>query len=59
MSQRPTVKRDFSFGNPAVRAWLYQFVAIIAVVAVVGYLIHNTIINLANRGITSGSLLSG
>jgi len=48
------VKRDFSFGNPAVRAWLYQFVAIIAVVAVVGYLIHNTIINLANRGITSG-----
>ena len=54
MSQRPTVKRDFSFGNPAVRAWLYQFVAIIAVVAVVGYLIHNTIINLANRGITSG-----
>ena len=54
MSQRPTVKRDFSFGNPAVRAWLYQFAAIIAVVAVVGYLIHNTIINLANRGITSG-----
>lgn len=54
MLQRPTVKRDFSFGNPAVRAWLYQLVAIIAVVAVVGYLIHNTIINLANRGITSG-----
>ncbi|CRH36171.1 Putative amino-acid ABC transporter permease protein YhdX [Pantoea ananatis] len=54
MSQRPTVKRDFSFGNPTVRAWLYQIVAIIIVVAVVGYLIHNTIINLANRGITSG-----
>ncbi|NQE79487.1 general L-amino acid transport system permease protein [Pantoea ananatis] len=54
MSQRPTVKRDFSFGNPTVRAWLYQIVAIIIVVAVVGYLIHNTVINLANRGITSG-----
>ena len=54
MSQRPTVKRDFSFGNPTVRAWLYQIVAIVAVFAVVGYLIHNTVINLANRGITSG-----
>ncbi|MGK3144492.1 amino acid ABC transporter permease [Pantoea sp. C2G6] len=54
MSQRPTVKRDFSFGNPTVRAWLYQLIAIIAVLGVVGYLIHNTIINLASRGITSG-----
>lgn len=54
MSQRPTVKRDFSFSNPAVRAWLYQIIAIVAVVAVAGYLIHNTIINLASRGITSG-----
>ncbi|MDT0177283.1 amino acid ABC transporter permease [Enterobacter sp. BRE11] len=54
MSQRPRVKRDISFGNPAVRAWLYQIFAIVAVVIVVGYLIHNTIINLASRGITSG-----
>jgi len=54
MSQRPTVKRDFSFSNPPVRAWLYQIIAIVAVLAVAGYLIHNTIINLANRGITSG-----
>lgn len=54
MSQRPTVKRDFSFGNPKVRAWLYQTIAIVAVIAVVGYLIHNTVINLSNRGITSG-----
>ena len=54
MAQRPTVKRDFSFSNPAVRAWLYQLIAIAAVLAVAGYLIHNTIINLANRGITSG-----
>ncbi len=54
MSQRPTVKRDFSFGNPTVRAWLYQILAILAVFSVVGYLIHNTVINLASRGITSG-----
>lgn len=54
MSQRPTVKRDFSFTNPAVRAWLYQIIAIVVVVGVAGYLIHNTVINLANRGITSG-----
>lgn len=54
MSQRPTVKRDFSFGNPTVRAWIYQLIAVVAVLSVVGYLVHNTIINLANRGITSG-----
>lgn len=54
MSQRPTVKRDFSFSNPAVRAWLYQLFAVLAVFAVVGYLIHNTVVNLGNRGITSG-----
>jgi len=54
MSQRPTVKRDFSFSNPAVRAWLYQIIAIVAVLVVVGYLVHNTVINLSNRGITSG-----
>ncbi|KAA5922263.1 amino acid ABC transporter permease [Pantoea sp. Bo_2] len=54
MSQRPTVKRDFSFGNPTVRAWIYQFIAVVAVLGVVGYLVHNTVINLANRGITSG-----
>lgn len=54
MSQRPTVKRDFSFSNPAVRAWVYQIIAVVAVILVVGYLVHNTIVNLANRGITSG-----
>lgn len=54
MSQRPTVKRDFSFGNPTVRAWIYQLITVVAVLGVVGYLVHNTIINLANRGITSG-----
>ncbi|MBG6240600.1 MAG: amino acid ABC transporter permease [Candidatus Symbiopectobacterium sp. Dall1.0] len=54
MQQRPTVKRDFSLSNPAVRAWLYQLLVIVIVIAVAGYLLHNTVINLAQRGITSG-----
>ena len=52
--RRPTVKGDFSFSNPAVRAWLYQIIAIVAVLAIVVYLVHNTVTNLNNRGITSG-----
>ncbi|MBV4369233.1 amino acid ABC transporter permease [Erwinia sp. BNK-24-b] len=54
MSQRPSVKRDFSFSNPAVRAWLFQAGAVALVLAAAGYLLHNTVINLASRGITSG-----
>lgn len=55
MSQRrPTVKGSLSFSNPAVRAWLFQILAIIAVISIAIYLIHNTVTNLNNRGITSG-----
>ncbi|WP_168403043.1 amino acid ABC transporter permease [Erwinia amylovora] len=54
MSPRPAVKRDFSFSNPAVRAWLFQIIAVVVVIIVAGYLIHNTTNNLASRGITSG-----
>ncbi|MBN6044827.1 amino acid ABC transporter permease [Citrobacter sp. ku-bf4] len=52
--RRSSVKGSFSFSNPAVRAWLFQILAILAVVAVAIYLIHNTINNLSSRGITSG-----
>ncbi len=52
--RRPTVKGALSFSNPAVRAWLFQIIAVVAVVAIALYLIHNTITNLNNRGITSG-----
>lgn len=52
--RRPTVKGDLSFSNPAVRAWLYQIVAVAIVVGIAAYLIHNTVTNLNNRGITSG-----
>lgn len=54
MSHRTTVKRDFSLSNPAVRAWFYQIIAIVAVAGGVGYLVHNILLNLASRGITSG-----
>ncbi|WP_027713401.1 amino acid ABC transporter permease [Dickeya chrysanthemi] len=54
MLQRPTVKGDLSLTNPAVRAWLYQILAVVIVVTIVGYLLHNTVTNLAQRGITSG-----
>lgn len=54
MSQRPTEKVAFSLRNPAVRAWLYQILAVVLLVAFFGYLLHNTITNLTTRGITSG-----
>lgn len=52
--RRLAVKGALSFSHPAVRAWLFQLIAILAVLAVAIYLIHNTITNLSNRGITSG-----
>lgn len=52
--RRPAVKGALSLSNPAVRAWLFQIAAIAIVVFVAAWLIHNTITNLNNRGITSG-----
>ncbi|RKQ40461.1 amino acid ABC transporter permease [Enterobacter sp. R1(2018)] len=54
LQRRPTVKGDLSFSNPAVRAWLFQIIAVAIVVGIAAYLIHNTVTNLNNRGITSG-----
>jgi len=52
--RRLTVKGALSLSNPTVRAWLFQIVAVVAIATIVIYLIHNTITNLNNRGITSG-----
>ncbi|MDF3828680.1 MULTISPECIES: amino acid ABC transporter permease [Pseudocitrobacter] len=52
--RHPTVKGALSFSNPTVRAWLFQIIAVVTLVAIAIYLIHNTITNLNNRGITSG-----
>ncbi len=40
--------------DPQVRAWFFQVIAVIAVVALGWYLFHNTQHNLAQRGILSG-----
>jgi len=52
--RRLAFKGNLSFSDPAVRAWLFQIIAIVVVVVVAIYLIHNTVTNLSNRGITSG-----
>jgi len=52
--RRLALKGAFSFSNPAVRAWLFQILAFLAVLAVAIYLFHNTVTNLSTRGITSG-----
>lgn len=40
--------------DPQVRSWLFQIVAVVAVVSFGWFLFNNTQTNLANRGITSG-----
>ena len=52
--RRSTVKGSLSFSNPAVRAWLFQILAVIAVISIAVYIIHNTINNLNKSGSTSG-----
>lgn len=40
--------------DPTARAWLFQLVAVLAVVALGWFLYHNTMSNLERRGITTG-----
>ncbi|MGL5998463.1 MAG: amino acid ABC transporter permease [Pseudomonas proteolytica] len=47
-------KQKLSFSDPKVRAWLFQIIAVVAVVALGWYLVHNTQVNMQHRGITSG-----
>ncbi len=47
-------KTRFSWGDPRLRALLYQILAVAAVVAVAWYLVSNTLANLAARNITTG-----
>lgn len=53
-SRHSGVKKDFSLSNPVVRAWLFQLSAIVIVIGIIVWLVHNANINLNNRGITSG-----
>ncbi|MFK3796523.1 MULTISPECIES: amino acid ABC transporter permease [unclassified Pseudomonas] len=47
-------KQRLSLSDPKVRAWLFQIITVIAVVAMGWYLFDNTQTNLQHRGITSG-----
>mgnify|MGYP006170939907 CR=1 FL=1 len=47
-------KQRLSLSDPRVRAWLFQILAVIAVVALGWFLFDNTQTNLQHRGITSG-----
>jgi general L-amino acid transport system permease protein len=51
ISSRP---RTSVWTDPQVRGWLFQIIAVVAVVAIGWYLFHNTQHNLAQRGIISG-----
>jgi len=54
MQPRQTVKGTLSLSNPSVRAWIYQILAVVVFLTIGGYILHNTLTNLNNRGITSG-----
>ncbi|AMB84448.1 amino acid ABC transporter permease [Pseudomonas agarici] len=47
-------KQRFTLSDPRVRAWLFQIITVVAVIALGWYLFYNTQTNLQHRGITSG-----
>ena len=54
-SQPPKVtRRAWSWRSPAFRGLVYQVLAVAVLVAVVGFLVHNTLLNMRLRGIQSG-----
>jgi general L-amino acid transport system permease protein len=50
----PARRRDWSWRSQAVRGVVYQVVALAAIAGVVWFLAHNTLLNMATRGIQSG-----
>ncbi|MEY8876843.1 MAG: amino acid ABC transporter permease [Leptothrix sp. (in: b-proteobacteria)] len=50
----PRPHRRWPWRDPAIRARLWQLLALLAVAGVVGLLVHNTRANMAARGIQSG-----
>jgi general L-amino acid transport system permease protein len=55
MAERgPPKRRDWSWRSQAVRGIVYQLIAVAAVGLTVWYLAHNTLANMAARGIQSG-----
>lgn len=50
----PPKRRDWSWRSREVRGWVYQLLVVGLVGAGVWYLAHNTLVNMAARGIQSG-----
>ncbi|WP_159911286.1 amino acid ABC transporter permease [Pantoea sp. 18069] len=50
----PRPRPGWSWHHPATRARLWQLLAVLGVAALVGWLVHNTQVNMAARGIQSG-----
>lgn len=50
----PPKRRDWSWRSREVRGWVYQLLVVALVGAGVWYLAHNTLVNMAARGIQSG-----
>ncbi|CZT27501.1 amino acid ABC transporter permease [Pseudomonas cerasi] len=47
-------KQKLSLSDPKVRAWLFQIITVVAVIALGWFIFDNTRTNLQHRGITSG-----
>ncbi len=54
MNNPTGARKGLSLSDPRVRAWLFQVVTVVAVIALGWFLIHNTQTNMQHRGITSG-----
>jgi general L-amino acid transport system permease protein len=53
-SHKPPKKNSWSWRSQAFRGLIYQVLAILAIVGVVWFLAHNTMVNMRVRGIQSG-----
>jgi general L-amino acid transport system permease protein len=56
---RMTAPREHWYNNPLLRSIAYQVALVVAVVGTVGWLAHNTVTNLHDRGIASGFAFLG
>ncbi len=50
----PRTSRGFAWTDPRIRAVVFQAVFLAAVIAFLGYVLHNTLVNLEQRGISTG-----
>ena len=50
----PPRRRAWTWRNPNLRGWVYQALALVVLVALLGWLVRNTHANMAARGIQSG-----